>query len=488
MEVAASGAQSSSASGRSLPWLKVDTWLLVGITLAAGAVRMIRLGTPTEYLWDEFYAQDACFYLHLPAVVCGTDQELTWTHPPLGKWLIASGIKAFGYTPFGRRAAAMVAGTLAIALLYVLARKILRSRSAATVAALLLAVDWLHFVQSRTAMLDIFVGTLGIAALLFVACDRDRLLAGTSSHAPNGSRFWRLATGVAAGAAIAVKWSGALILLAVIILSVAWEVASRRARGVPRPWRSSWREERLSVAAAFLIVPAVIYVLSYAGPVHTSYAGNVEGRVVTSPLSEGSWFKQLARRQVRMVRFHRTLVGEHYYASPGWSWPLLKRPLAFFAETRGDRYREILATGNPLVWWPALAALGYAAFGLARRRDVSEPHGLIVVAFAVNYLPWIYLSRLRHLGFIYYLVPTIPSMCLALALMARRAQSSTRGKIIIGASVAAAVASFGVFYPVLAGVPLSRDLWNVYMLFRDCQGITEPGVHGGQPPDGWCWI
>ena len=157
------------------PWSKVDTLLLIAVTAAGGAIRLTRLGTPAEYLWDEFYAQDACFYLHLPATVCGTAQEITWTHPPLGKWLIALGIQAFGYAPFGRRAAAMVVGTLAVAVLYLLGRKILQSRIAATVAATLLAVDWLHFVQSRIAMLDIFVSTFGLAALLCLAFDRDRL-------------------------------------------------------------------------------------------------------------------------------------------------------------------------------------------------------------------------------------------------------------------------------------------------------------------------
>src|SRR6266545_6388620 len=100
-----------------MPWSVVDTVLVGAITFVAGALRVIRLGTPAKYIWDEFYGQDACFYLHMPAAVCGTSQELTWTHPPLGKWLLAPGILMYGYSPFGRRVAAAAMGTLAVALL-----------------------------------------------------------------------------------------------------------------------------------------------------------------------------------------------------------------------------------------------------------------------------------------------------------------------------------------------------------------------------------
>jgi 4-amino-4-deoxy-L-arabinose transferase-like glycosyltransferase len=171
-----------------LAWSKVDTLLLAGITIIAGAIRLFRLGAPAQ----------------LPASVCDTSQELSWTHPPLGKWLLAVGITACGYTPFGRRIAAAAMGTLAVALLYLLARKILQSRFAGAVAASLLAIDWLHFVQSRTAMLDVFLCTFVVAAFLFLACDRDRLVLERGiSPGRRGplSRPWRLASGVMGGAA-----------------------------------------------------------------------------------------------------------------------------------------------------------------------------------------------------------------------------------------------------------------------------------------------
>ena len=475
-----------------MPWSIVDTVLLGAITFVAGAIRVTRLGTPARYIWDEFYGQDACFYLHMPAAVCDTSQELTWQHPPLGKWLLAPGILMYGYSPFGRRVAAAAMGTLAVALLYVLARKILHSRLGGAVAAALMAIDWLHFVQSRVAMPDVFLTTFGIAALLCLSCDRDRLIGDGIDAARDSNltrfRWWRIAAGVMAGAAIAIKWSGALILLTVVALTVVWEVAVRRTRGVPRPVLRAVKEEWLSFAAAFVVIPIVIYVVSYAGDVHSSFAGDIDGTLVTWPWRRGSWFRALVRRQATMVLFHRTYVGTHYYASAGWSWPFLKRPTVFFFDGAGGQYREILATGNPFVWWPALAALLYIAATWVRRRNPADPHGMILATFAANYLPWIYLSRIRQFGFIYYFVPAIPSICLALALVAVKAGSTTRGRILLGGGLAIATLLFATYYPILSAVPISPSAWKWHMLFRDCQGAIEPGVRGGEPPPGWCWI
>ena len=58
-----------------------------------------------------------------------------------------------------------------------------------------------------------------------------------------------------------------------------------------------------------------------------------------------------------MLDFHTALSGDHPYQSPPWSWPLIKRPVAYWFADEGGAYREILAMGNPLVWWPGLVAL-----------------------------------------------------------------------------------------------------------------------------------
>src|SRR5439155_14691287 len=124
-------------------------------------------------------------------------------HPPFGKILIAGGEWAFGLTPFGWRFATAVVGSLAILVLARVARRMTRSTLLGCVAGLLLALDGLEFVMSRTALLDIFVMFWVLAAFGCLVVDRDvyrAKLAATlqpdgSAPRPAGIRWWRLAAG-----------------------------------------------------------------------------------------------------------------------------------------------------------------------------------------------------------------------------------------------------------------------------------------------------
>ena len=94
-------------------------------------------------------------------------------HPPFGKVLIAAGEWLFGLSPFGWRFAAAVVGSLSILLLARIARRMTRSTLLGCFAGLLLALDGLEFVMSRTALLDIFVMFWVLAAFGCLVVDRD---------------------------------------------------------------------------------------------------------------------------------------------------------------------------------------------------------------------------------------------------------------------------------------------------------------------------
>ncbi len=83
----------------------------------------------------------------------------------------ASGL--FGLTPFGWRFAVALVGSLAILLLARIARRMTRSTLLGCVAGLLLALDGLEFVMSRTALLDIFLMFWVLAAFGCLVVDRD---------------------------------------------------------------------------------------------------------------------------------------------------------------------------------------------------------------------------------------------------------------------------------------------------------------------------
>ena len=449
-------------------------------------------------MFDEiFYARDACWYVIGSEGACGISDLASRAHPPLGKWLIGAGIALFDYEPFGWRVAAALAGIAGVALVYVLAWRLLRpivtgtmATVGATAASGLLAIDLLHLVHSRVGMLDAFIVLFVIGAVTAVVLDRDR----ARDHATTWwwrltlGRPWRLVAGACLGAAAATKWSGAYVAPAVIGLVVAWEIAERR-RADPDAGIGAWltgaiRREALPTLVLLGIVPVVVYVVSY--------TGRMPGAVFALPWDPGSVWRGIWEHQHAMLDFHTQLGGDHPYQSPPWSWPLLKRPVAYWFSDEGGAYRHILAMGNPVAWWPSIVALAglvvawwRSGWGIARR-----PEPVILAGALGTFVPWLVLSGDRSQTFIWYFLPTVPFLCVALGCLAAWAWSRTAWRVAAGIYGAVVVASFAFWLPVAVALPLEPDGWRLRMLFADCgeQSLPDDTTSSGTPPPGWCWI
>jgi len=467
-------------------WTPLDTLLVTGLTALAGVLRFHGITKVRDLVFDEFYASDACLYVLGPHAHCFTDTEISIAHPPLGKWLIGVGIQVFGFNPAGWRVAPLVAGTLSIAVLYLLARRLLGSTLAASIAAGLLAFDFLHFVMSRTAMLDVFVVFFGLLSFVCLLYDRDH-----DDARPAASRNlvvqrlrerpWLLGAGLAGGAAVACKWSGAYLLAAVAVLAFVHGAARRRE--AHRYWHVA-REEGALLLIALVLLPAVVYVVSY--------AGNLDGRFLAWPWEHGSWAQAFVARQRLMLEHHTGALYTHPYSSPAWSWLLVKRPVLFyFHNLGGGSYQEILAFGNPLVWWPGLLALATTTWRLLRQRSVLAPETIIVACFAAGYVPWLLIARQE--AFLYYVLPAVPFLCLALGHVVASVSARGLRAIAVGGLIVASIGAFSFFRPILVGTSLSYRQWERRILLRDC-GLSvsdvpmKPVTRQVPPPAGWCWL
>ena len=524
-----SAPEAEPASGWVRPWGRWDTLALALVTLVAGAVRFIRLDLPKQIIFDEtYYAKDACWYVNVSESVCQIGYEQTYVHPPLGKWLIAIGIRLFGFDSFGWRVAVAVAGTVTVALLYLLARRVLKSTMGAAVASGLLALDLLHLVQSRTSMLDIFVPLFGVAAILFVVYDRDRYRPPPNGERANGllDRPWRLAAGACAGAAVASKWPGAFYLAMAVILTIAWEIRERRSDGFPHPIARFLREETLTIVFWLFVMPFAVYMFTY--------VGRLEGALIANPLADGTWFQAFWDRQLQMLEFHSNLKSSHGYQSNPKTWFLLKRPVSYHIEYGPNgEYGEVMATGSPFVWWSSVLAFAYVTFRwiLARLRRVPQSfgrwgaEGLIVAGLVFTYGPWVgpemWNWAMDAMGFgvsiadrpavfIFYLLPTIPFMCMALAYVGLEIGRSWEAKAAIALFTAGAIGFFAFYYPVVANVQIPKKSWDRRIWeFDSCDKpagtpvkstitntigkktqttVQETTSNAELPPKGWCWI
>jgi dolichyl-phosphate-mannose-protein mannosyltransferase len=486
-------------------WTRRDTIALLAVMLVAVALRFVSLGRPVDLVFDEiFYARDACWYVAGTESVCGITELASRTHPPLGKWLIGAGIAVFGYDPFGWRVTVAIAGSLSVALLYGLAWRLLRpviggvrATVGATVASGLLAIDLLALVQSRVAMLDAFITLFVIGAVLAVVLDRDRRRPADGQARPwwwwpTLGRPWRLVAGACLGAAAAVKWSGAYVAPLIIGLVVIWEVLERRRSQPELGWRAAVRRavrhEVLPTLALLGIVPVLVYV--------ASYTGRMPGELLAVPWDPASVWNGIWQHQRAMLDFHTELGGNHPYESPAWSWPFLKRPVAYWFSDEGGAYREILAMGNPVVWWPALVALAALVITWWRAGwDWLRPEPVILGAAGATYLPWLILSGDRSQTFLWYLLPTVPFACLALAWWAALAWGRVRWRVVTAIYGALVIGSFAFWLPMATALPLDPDGWRMRILFADCdrpgplrQDLPDDSSSQGLPPDGWCWI
>nr|BFE83728.1 hypothetical protein GCM10020093_063290 [Planobispora longispora] len=208
-------------------------------------------------------------------------------HPPLGKWMIGAGEQFFGANPFGWRVAVAVAGVASILILARVARRMTRSTLLGCLAGLLLALDGLHFVLSRTALLDGLLAFWVLAGFACLVVDRDHMRSKLvdwyessplSEQGPGlGARPWRLAAGACLGAACAVKWSGIFFLLAFAVMSLVWDAGARRAIGLRRPYTGAVNRDATTALSGMVLVPAAVYVASWAAGSPLRWAGGATG-------------------------------------------------------------------------------------------------------------------------------------------------------------------------------------------------------------------
>ncbi len=300
----------------------------VVILLAAG-LRLWDLSYPTHMYWDEqYYVFDAEAYIgggigipvgHPPPDTIA--DEGTWVHPPLGKWIIAVlGVGPLGLRAIGWRLPSAVFGVAGVALLYFLALELWGSVWRAGLAGLLLALDGLHIVQSRMAMLDIFLTTFMTAGMLLLVLDRKRAKpVAAIGRGPEpmvvrvfGSPY-RLGAGLAFGAAVATKWTGLLALLLAAALCAFWQT---REPTDGSAWR--WRSLR-TVAASFLLAPLLVYLISYGAFFY----------------QHGPAIRAFLTLQMAMLRYHLTHTKIQPENSLPLTWPILLHPIQYFRASAG---------------------------------------------------------------------------------------------------------------------------------------------------------
>jgi dolichyl-phosphate-mannose-protein mannosyltransferase len=502
-----------------MPTDRLRGWVVtLLVTAVAFVLRLPDLGYPNKLVFDEtYYAKDAYSLLKFgyernwaedanAQITAGNVDVMQRTaefvvHPPVGKWLIAFGEHLFGMTSFGWRVAPLVFGTLLVLVLVRLVRRVSRSTLIGGLAGLLLAVDGLAFVMSRTALLDVFVAFFTVAAVACLAADRDWFRARLAADlvrrgVPDlGRRFgpalvvrpWRLAAGVCWGLALGTKWNALYVVAAFALLSLAWDVGARRLAGAGPRANLAVLRDGVPAFVSLVVVPLGVYVATWAGWFATSGgydrqwgSQHPEARTTTA---FGETFASWLHYQRDIWNFHTGDFinnAQHAYRADPWGWLLVARPIGIDAVNNiapgtdgcvgpDNCIRVISGIGTPILWWVAVLALVAALLLWVGGRDWR--FGIPVVGVAAGWLPWFQYDS-RPL-FFFYAIMIIPFSVMAVALVAGRllgdARSGDRrmlGGILVGVFVAVVVANFAYLYPILTDELLPYPRWLTRMWFR----------------------
>lgn len=329
---------------------------VAAITIAGALVRLAGLWSQPLTIDDHSVAVSAANYIET-----GHLGPTMWNHPGLRNLLVYGSLSLFGTGALALKLASVVFGSLTVALVALVARRLLRNPLAALVAAGLLAVDALHIGFSRQAVHEVYTAFFGFggiwAALRFHDTERWR---------------WLALAAASFGCGLASKWGIAFPLLATsAFLVFAWRPAQRPSLQL-RVARSAL------VCAVLAAVPFVIYLATFLP-------------VFARGFDFGDWLSlQLSMLSETAGHVGYSAYAMHEESSKAYWWFL--KPVGY-ADLVIYANHPIVFVGvtNPAVWllaWPATIALGVRAF-----RERSIELALPVIFFAVSYLPFLLAGR-----------------------------------------------------------------------------------------------
>jgi dolichyl-phosphate-mannose-protein mannosyltransferase len=294
----------------------------------------------SETIFDEIYfVRTAENYLKL-------QHPYEWTHPPLGKLIIAAGISVFGYNPFGWRIMGVIFATLMIPLIYILGKKLFGTWIGAFASAFLLTFDFMHFTMARMATVDTYVVFFSLASqLFFLIYLKDVLKSGW--NAPVQPLFLAVlffALGFSTKWLVLYGFAGQLAIFAALRLK---EVAKLKKSLSDKIY--AFTDHPFSVLLGFLLVAVLVYFLTYIPDM-------LAGRSVIEVLG----------LQGGMFEYHSKLTATHPYASSLWTWPLMLRPVWLYVSYLPLSVKStVVLLGNPAVWWVGFASIIAIAIEIA---------------------------------------------------------------------------------------------------------------------------
>lgn len=359
-------------------------------------------------------------------------------HPPLGMLIIAVALIFLGISPFAWRLIPNICGILLVPIIYLFANKIFQDRRLASIAAILIMVEFMHYSISRLAFLDSILTLFITLQYFYLYCYVSKRLNGASF---DQSVKYLYLSALFLGLGISTKLNATFAAPAIFIWLFYCEVIASKFTFNQITTRI------LSLFLIFTIIPLTIYILSYLPYYNSMHAHNIFSFVIDR-------YQHMYDYQINGLK-----NATHPYASKWWSWPLLITPMSIYywqesiASSSELLSSSIVLMGNPAIYWASIPAII-----LLINKWLKKPNyniAFILLAILTQYLPYAFVERI---SFIYYFYPVTPFIILAIVYVLKLAFENTNKmySYLAHAYIAITIILFILYFPVLSGLDVYR--------------------------------
>ncbi|MBP5427367.1 MAG: phospholipid carrier-dependent glycosyltransferase [Clostridiales bacterium] len=351
------------------------------------------------------------------------------THPPLGKILMAVGIKIFGMTPFGWRISSTIFGVLMVPLMYMFARKFFINRLYIVGCTILIMFDCMHFTQTRTCLIDSYA-VFFIIMMYYYMMNVYRSVKMDKKYIISF-----MLSGLFFSLGIATKW---IVLYGGLGLAILYFLSL---------YKNFWHKKPDLLKSVilgitfFVVMPIIVYLLVYIPVLRPTEVGYTLGGVIDQVKS--------------MFVFHRYESTAHEYSSKWYEWLVMIKPMLFYGkELDGGMYERVITMGNPLIWHLSLVSIIASAIIGYKKKDNGV--WVFVLGYLCQYLPWMFITRTTY---IYHYFSAVPFAIFAIMYVMQNLDRYKVYDVVIYQLMV--VITFFVFYPLVQGMVVKKLNYDV---------------------------